>query len=352
MIVTTKAIIATGSYAPRRSRRAIDVIPQGAEEADGADAIARVVRSQIKHGADWIKVYADYRWGPNGETRPTFTLDELKLMVEIAGSSGRPVVAHAISPEGMRRAIIAGARSIEHANFMTAESIALMKQHGTFLCPTLAVGNAPEKRAMVKQAFDAGVAICAGGDAGVFTHGENALEAERLVAAGLTPLQALMSVTSVNARMLEMEETHRRDQAGNARRPRGGIRRPDAGHHRDPARAVRDEERHGLPAVVPPAARRAVGGSARRDRQPAGEDRDLVRYRAECNGRSGADHRRQPVLAIPERQYDNGHEYRERKHSERDHAGAADGMRNDPRRPGSFFRSATSAPNSRLSASA
>ena len=208
MIVTTKAIIATGSYAPKAfSTDYIDVIPQGAEEADGPDAIARVVRSQIKHGADWIKVYADYRWGPNGEAMPTFTLAELKLMVEIANSSGRPVVAHASTTEGIRRAVIAGVRSIDHGYDVTPEIFSLMKEHGTFFCPTLAVGSNLQKRgALVKQAFDAGVPICAGGDAGVFTHGENAIEAERLVGAGLTPLQALMSVTSVNARLLQMED--------------------------------------------------------------------------------------------------------------------------------------------------
>jgi imidazolonepropionase-like amidohydrolase len=209
MIVTTKAIIATGSYAPKSfSTDYIDLIPQGAEEADGPDAIARVVRNQIKHGADWIKVYADYRWGPNGETRPTFTLDELKLMVEIAGSSGRPVVAHASTAEGIRRAVLAGVRTIDHGYDIPADLFPVMKERGTFFCPTLAVGSNLQRRGqLVKQAFDAGVPICAGGDAGVFTHGENAIEAERLVsAAGLTALQALMSVTSVNARMLQMED--------------------------------------------------------------------------------------------------------------------------------------------------
>src|SRR5258708_138322 len=184
----------------------MDAIPQGAEEADGPDGISRVVRDQIKHRADWIKVYADYRWGPNGQAMPTFTLDELKLMVEIANSSGRPVVAHATTPEGMRRAILAGVRSVEHGNDATAETVQLMKEHGTFWCPTLAVGNSAKKAAVLKQAFDAGVPICAGGDAGVFTHGDNAKESEALVQAGLTSMQALMSVTAVNARMLQMDD--------------------------------------------------------------------------------------------------------------------------------------------------
>jgi imidazolonepropionase-like amidohydrolase len=207
MVVVTKAIVATGSYGPKGfTTEYMDAIPQGAEEADGPDGISRVVRDQIKHGADWIKVYADYRWGPNGQTMPTFTLDELKLMVEIASSSGRPVVAHATTPEGMRRAILAGVRSVEHGNDATAETVQLMKDHGTFWCPTLAVGNSAKKAAVLKQALDAGVPICAGGDAGVFTHGDNAREAEALVEAGLTSMQALMSLTTVNAKMLQMDD--------------------------------------------------------------------------------------------------------------------------------------------------
>src|SRR4051812_41604823 len=88
MIVVTRAIVATGSYGPRGFTPEMDV-PQGAEEADEA-TLPRIVRDQIARGADWVKVYADYGWGPNGEARPTFTLDELKLIVEIARSSGRP----------------------------------------------------------------------------------------------------------------------------------------------------------------------------------------------------------------------------------------------------------------------
>ena len=88
MVVVTRAIVATGSYGPRTVPEGN--VAQGAEEADGAN-LPRVVRDQIGRGADWIKVYADYRWGPNGDARPTFTLDELKEVVEVAGTSGRPV---------------------------------------------------------------------------------------------------------------------------------------------------------------------------------------------------------------------------------------------------------------------
>jgi imidazolonepropionase-like amidohydrolase len=128
-------------------------------------------------------------------------------MVEIASSSGRPVVAHASTPEGIRRAVMAGVRSIDHGYEIPADLFGVMRERGVFFCPTLAVGSGQQRRGqLVKQAFDAGVQVCAGGDAGVFTHGENAIEAERLVAAGLSPLQAMMSLTSVNARMLQMED--------------------------------------------------------------------------------------------------------------------------------------------------
>lgn len=225
MIVTTKAIIASGSYGPRGfASEYMDAIPQGAEEADGVDAITRVVRDQIRHGADWIKVYADYRWGPNGEARPTFTADELKLIVDIATSSGRPVVAHASSEEGMRRAILAGVRTIDHGDGGTPAVFRLMKEHGTWLCPTVAAGaslleqrtsyrpgqplpaNLRAKQASVKAAMEAGVLLCNGSDAGVFTHGDNAKELEILVQYGVTPMRALIAATSGNADMLNMKD--------------------------------------------------------------------------------------------------------------------------------------------------
>src|SRR3954462_5807990 len=140
MIVSTRAIVATGSYAPKGFALQWQV-PQGAEEADGA-SLVRVVRDQIGHGADWIKVYADYRWGAHGEAAPTFSVDELKTIVDTARSSGRPVVAHATTAEGMRRAVVAGAETIEHGDAGTADVFRLMKEHGVALCPTLAAGDA------------------------------------------------------------------------------------------------------------------------------------------------------------------------------------------------------------------
>ncbi|WP_332369673.1 metal-dependent hydrolase family protein [Spirosoma telluris] len=226
MVVVTRALIATGSYAPKGFSPDIDV-PQGAEEADGHDALIQAVRRQIGKGADAIKIYADYRWGLMAEAKPTYTIDEIKLIVEVAKSSGRAVVAHAGTAEGMRRAILGGCETIEHGDTGTPEIFALMKQHGTALCPTLAAGDAvsqyrgwkkgqepePErikqKRVTFKQALDAGVTICAGGDVGVFSHGDNARELVMMVDYGMKPIDVLRSATSVNADVFHLADRGR-----------------------------------------------------------------------------------------------------------------------------------------------
>jgi imidazolonepropionase-like amidohydrolase len=200
--------VATGSYAPKGYAPEWNV-PQGAEEADGVDNLTRVVRDQIGKGADWIKVYADYRWGAGGTAHPTFTLEELRLAVEVARSAGSPVSAHATSAEGMRRATLAGVETIEHGDGGTPEIFRLMREHGTALCPTLSVAsgaNIEKKKAVFKQALAAGVTIANGSDVGVFAHGDNAREIETMVSWGMPIIDALRSATSVDARVLHLED--------------------------------------------------------------------------------------------------------------------------------------------------
>jgi imidazolonepropionase-like amidohydrolase len=214
--------VATGSYGPKGFDTDFSVM-LGAEQADGNN-IVRVVRDQIGKGADVIKVYADYRWGSENEARPTFSIEEMKIAVETAASSGRPVVAHATTAEGMRRATLAGVQTIEHGDNGTLEVFLLMKEKAVAFCPTLTAdeamseyngwkkGSTPEparikeKRESFKLALKSGVTICAGSDVGVFAHGQNARELELLVDFGMSPLDVLRSATSINAKVFHIEK--------------------------------------------------------------------------------------------------------------------------------------------------
>jgi imidazolonepropionase-like amidohydrolase len=218
MLVATRAIVATGSYAPLPAQPDME-LPRGAAETDGIGEIIKEVRTQIGKGADLIKVYADYRWGPDKTEQPTFTQEELNALVSAATASGRQVAAHASTPEGMRRAIIAGVSTIEHGDDGTQEIFLLMKQRNIGYCATLAAGeayaayggwkkgvdpdtdNIVSKKKSFKLALDAGVTICMGGDVGVYAHGTNAREMELMVEYGMKPLDVLRSATSVNAKV-------------------------------------------------------------------------------------------------------------------------------------------------------
>ena len=220
LLVAGPALVATGSYGPKGFRPDMEV-PLGAEEADGPDLV-RVTRDQIGHGIDWVKVYADYRWGPNGEARPTYSEDEIRTIVETAASSGRDVVAHAGTAEAMLRAVRAGVRTVEHGDGGTPEVWAAMAERGVWLCPTLGAvdaisryqgwdGSEPApsriavKRRQFAAALAAGVPMCVGSDVGVFDHGDQAVEVELMVEYGMPALDVLRAATSGNARMLRME---------------------------------------------------------------------------------------------------------------------------------------------------
>jgi imidazolonepropionase-like amidohydrolase len=216
MIVATKAIVAKGSYGPDYNNPDID-LPQGAAEVAGIEDLANEVRTQIGKGADLIKIYADYRWGGDGQAAPTFSVEAIASATSIARSGGRQTVAHATTKEGMRRAILGGVSTIEHGDDGDDEIFKLMKEKNVALCPTLAAGDAilqysgwkkgvepePERIKAKKKSFQAalknGVTICMGGDVGVYAHGDNAREMELMADYGMNAVDVLKSATSVNA---------------------------------------------------------------------------------------------------------------------------------------------------------
>jgi imidazolonepropionase-like amidohydrolase len=222
ILAATRAIVATGAYGPKGFEPGVGV-PQGAEEASGVDEVVRAVRRQIAAGADVVKLYADYGWGPGEPRRPTFSLVELKAAVAAAHDAGRTTAAHASTEEGISRAILAGFDTIEHGDAASPMLMRLMAERGTVLCPTLAATDAIQryrgwngsepapaavqtKRRELAGALKAHVRLCVGGDVGVFAHGTNTREAEQMVAAGMSAVDVMVAQTSGNAKAFHIDD--------------------------------------------------------------------------------------------------------------------------------------------------
>lgn len=222
LLVATRAIVAQGAYGPKGFEPGVSV-PQGAEEASGVEGIVRAVRNQIAAGADVVKLYADYHYRPGEPSLPTFSEAEMTAATAAAHDAGRTVAVHAVTAEGMRRAIAAGVDTIEHGDEGTPAVFKAMAAKHIAFCPTLAAGEAiaryrgwngaepapagvVESRTAFRAALAAGVPICMGGDVGVFAHGENIREINAMAAGGMTPAAVLIAATTGNAQAFHLTD--------------------------------------------------------------------------------------------------------------------------------------------------
>lgn len=222
MQVATRAIAAVGQYNPFGVSPDLANFPTGAQMVSGVEEARRAVREQIGHGADLIKVYADWE-------HPTLTVDEMRVIVEEAHRQNRKVAAHATTAEGIKNAVIAGVDSIEHGHGANREDLEMMKAKGTFLVPTVGVIDTwveahkndpftPEQRKggeeflkgmeyEIQTAKSLGVKIAAGFDpASPEAHGKNATELAAMTKRGLTPLEAIQAATINAAELLSWQD--------------------------------------------------------------------------------------------------------------------------------------------------
>ena len=222
MQVATRAIAAVGQYNPFGVSPDLTDFPTGAQMISGAEEARRAVREQIGHGADLIKVYADW-------DNPTLTVDELGVIVEEAHKAGRKVAAHATTPEGIKNAVRSGVDSIEHGHGADRQAIEMIKEKGIFLVPTVGVIDqwveehkndrlTPEQRKRredflqgiqqeIQQAMSLGVKIASGFDASTAgLHGKNAGELVGLVKRGLRPTDAIRAATVNAAELLSWQD--------------------------------------------------------------------------------------------------------------------------------------------------
>ena len=224
--VATRSLNVTGAYALLGYNWELQDLPHGVQVCDGPEECRKAVREQISHGADWIKVYADQRTYREGEvlhSRPTFTIEELKAIVDEAHRERRPVAAHASGLEGVHDAVEAGVNTIEHGTYIAAEDLQAMKAKGIWYVPTpwLSVYRAEQfpqqaeamKRSLamyegtVKRARTAGVKMAYGTDAGAFEWTITpAMQFSTLVQFGMSPMEAIQAATTQAAELLGWQE--------------------------------------------------------------------------------------------------------------------------------------------------
>ncbi|MFY9551135.1 MAG: amidohydrolase family protein, partial [Thermoanaerobaculia bacterium] len=226
MQVATLAIGSTGGHNEDVEGLSPTITVGGASGiADGVDGVRKLVRTEIKYGADVIKIMATEGGGEghNVANETQFTLEEMKAIVDEAHRYGRKVAAHAHGTDGIKTAVKAGVDSIEHGTLLDDEGVRLMKEHGTWLVPTGAIWveeseseekDAPawrkEREAIFRKgspesfrkALHAGIRIAMGSDSSVLPHGENAKEIVWMAKSGMTPLQALRASTIDAAELL------------------------------------------------------------------------------------------------------------------------------------------------------